>query len=277
MNTLYFIAASSMPLVIATIAALISEYAGRMIFFIDGLITISAFICYAISVSTSSLFLGIICAIIIPAVFIFCIALVMERFNFNYFIVSLGQNVFLLSCVSALSVLVFHNRGVLFSEGFEYSQVVFRAASFAAGVIVIFTSLFFLTKTKKGLYLRITGTDAAVLKNNGVRPENYRIGAWVISSVLSSVSGILLLLRLSSFVPGISSGIGWASLAIVFLGRRKPVLSVIMAFVFGVAQFFANNIQNIEMFKNIPSAVLLALPYLISIVLILVIPDNKRN
>ena len=50
MELVLFIFASSFPLIIATIAALSSEYAGRMIFFIDGLITLSAFICFAVTV-----------------------------------------------------------------------------------------------------------------------------------------------------------------------------------------------------------------------------------
>lgn len=277
MNMTFSIAASFMPLVISTIAVLLSEYAGRTIFFMDGLITLSAFICYAASVLTGSFAVGIIFSILIPLVFVFIISFFMEKFNFNYFIVSLAQNVFLLSLVSVLSALIFKNRGVLVAPNFAFTQTQFRVASIAAGALVIILSAVFFNKTKAGTYLKITGSDSNVLLACGVNPVTYRILSWLLASVLGSLCGIILLMRLSSFVPGISSGIGWASLAIVFLGRKNITGCVLMAVLFGLSQFAANNIQNIELFKNIPSAVLLGLPYIISILFLLFIPSKKNN
>ena len=88
---------------------------------------------------------------------------------------------------------------------------------------------------------------------------------------------MLLLLRLSSFVPNISSGIGWTSLAIVFLGKKDDVKVILMALVFSVAQYLANNIQNVECLKNVPSALLLALPYLICLLMLALIPHKPEQ
>jgi simple sugar transport system permease protein len=275
MELVLFIFASSFPLIIATIAALSSEYAGRMIFFIDGLITLSAFICFAVTVKFNNFLLGIIFAIFIPALFVFIISYIVEKFNFDSFIVSLGQNIFLLSCVSVLSQIIFNNRGVLTSEVFVFSQQIFRVTSICVGFLICIIALIFFNKTKAGLYLKITGSDSNVLLSCGVSPSFYRVLSLVIASVLSSICGIILLLRLSSFVPGISSGIGWASLALVFLGKRRILCSILMALLFGISQFVASNIQSIELFKNISSGVLLSLPYLLSIFFIICIPEKK--
>lgn len=275
MNVLISIIASIMPLVIVSIAALYSEYAGRMIFFIDGLVTVSAFICYAVTVKTGSFVFGILLCMILPAFFVFGICLIVEKFKLNSFIASLSENIFLLSLVTCLSVVFFKTRGVLVSESFSFNQSAFRVTSIISGILVCVSSILFLRKSRYGLYLRITGSDENVLINAGVNPGVYRIASWVIASVLSSVVGVLLLLRLSSFVPYISGGIGWIALAIVFLGNKKDWRVILMAVVFGLIQFAANNIQNVALFKNIPSAVLLSLPYLICILMIIVVP--KKN
>lgn len=275
MNTLIFIIASAMPLVIVSLGALYSEYAGRMVFFIDGLVTISAFICYAVTVKTLNFALGIVLCIFIPAVFVFLISFIVEKFKFNYFIASLSENIFLLSIATAFSALFFKTRGVLVSDVFAFDQRIFRLCAVLCGIFIISLSYFFLHKTKTGLYLRITGSDPQVLKNSNLNPAVYRILSWVLASLTASVTGILLLLRLSSFVPNISSGIGWTSLAIVFLGKKKDCNVILMALLFGVAQYFANNIQNIEMFKNIPSGILLAFPYLICLLMLIVVPSKR--
>lgn len=275
MNVIISILASIMPLVIVSIAALYSEYAGRMVFFIDGLVTVSAFICYAVTVKTGSFASGILLCVILPALFVFAVCMIVEKFKLNSFIASLSENIFLLSIVTCFSVLIFKTRGVLVSESFNFDQSIFRVVSILSGIFVCAGSILFLRKSRHGLYLRITGSDENVLVNAGVNPAVYRIASWVIASVLSSVVGVLLLLRLSSFVPYISGGIGWIALAIVFLGNKKDWRVILMAVVFGLIQYAANNIQNIEMFKNVPSAVLLSLPYLICVLMIVIVPKRK--
>lgn len=277
MNTIIFILASAMPLIIVSLGALYSEYAGRMVFFLDGLITMSAFICYAVAVKTGSFALGIILCMIIPAVFVFTVSFIIEKFKFNSFIASLSQNIFLLSLVTAFSAVIFKTRGVLTSESLNFSQNVFRFCSVLSGMIIVTLSYFFLHGTKKGLYLRITGSDSEVLENAKVKPSHYRILSWVLASLTGSVTGVLLLLRLSSFVPNISSGIGWTSLAIVFLGKKDDVKVILMALFFSVAQYLANNIQNVECLKNVPSALLLALPYLICLLMLALIPSGRGS
>ena len=275
MNTVIFILASAMPLIIVSLGALYSEYAGRMVFFLDGLITLSAFICYTVAVKTQSFALAVVACTVIPSLFVFTVSFIIEKFKFNSFIASLSQNIFLLSVVTAFSAVIFKTRGVLTSELINISQNVFRFCSILSGIIIISASYFFLHRTKKGLYLRITGSDSEVLENAKVNPAHYRILSWVLAGLTGSVTGVLLLLRLSSFVPNISSGIGWTSLAIVFLGKKDDVKVVGMALLFSIAQYLANNIQNVECFKNVPSAFLLALPYLICLLMLVLIPHRK--
>ena len=100
----------------------------------------------------------------------------------------------------------------------------------------------FLKYGRHGLYLRVTGSDADVLKAKGVNPGNLRSLSWCLAALYASLAGILLTLRLSSFVPNISSGRGWMALAAVFLGKKKPLRIVAAVIIFCLADIFAANI-----------------------------------
>ena len=125
----------------------------------------------------------------------------------------------------------------------------------------------FLKYSRDGLYLRVTGSDADVLKAKGVNPENLRSLSWCLAALYAALAGILLTLRLSSFVPNISSGRGWMALAAVFLGKKKPLRIVAAVIIFCLADIFSANIQNY--ITGIPTSLLISLPYLVSLLLIL--------
>jgi len=76
-------------------------------------------------------------------------------------------------------------------------------------------------------------------------------------------------------VPNISSGRGWLALAAVFLGRRTGWGTVSAVIVLCAAEYFAANLQNV--FQNIASPLLIALPYIASLALIVLVPDTKRG
>ena len=87
------------------------------------------------------------------------------------------------------------------------------------------------------------------------------------------MAGCFLPLRISSFVPNISSGRGWMALAIVFFGRKKILRIAFAVIIFCGTDYFATYIQNY--IPTIPSSFVLALPYLVIILLMAL--DKKKN
>ena len=75
-------------------------------------------------------------------------------------------------------------------------------------------------------------------------------------------------MHLGSFVPNLSAGRGWTALAAVFLGRKKVYGVFLGVLVFGLAEYVGNNVQRIAFFENVPSALLLTLPYIAALLLI---------
>ncbi|MFA6856922.1 MAG: ABC transporter permease [Treponema sp.] len=266
----------SAPLMIASLGALISEYAGRTAVFIDGIINLSAFLCYAFTVLTKSVVTGCLFSLISCTAFIFLFQKAVEHTHANPFLASLALNIFSGALVSLLSVKLFGTRGVLTSAFFVFPAATTRIVTSGAACSVIIISIVLLFATKKGLYLRITGSDPDVLRSRGINVAAGIRAAWSLAAFYASCAGCILTLRLSSFVPDISSGSGWLALAAVFLGKRTCTGTCAAVLVICTGEYFASNLQNI--FPNISAPILISLPYITALTLLFLEPDiNKKD
>lgn len=260
------------PLILCSIGALFTEYAGCLALFLDGLVSFSAFLFYTFTVITGSPVAGAVLACLGAVVITLAFSAVVERGGANRFIAAIAMNLFFEAMTSCLSWVIFGTRGVLTSDLFKFSVGTARAAAVIVTAVFVAMAIIFLKYGRRGLYIRVTGSDADVLKAKGVNPGNLRTLSWGLASLYGTLAGILLALRLSSFVPNISSGRGWMALAAVFLGKKKPLRIVAAVLIFCLADLFAANIQNY--LQGIPSSFLISLPYLVSLLLIL-IPDRN--
>lgn len=267
MSYIIDILAGSCPLILCSIGALYSEYAGILALFIDGTVSFSAFLTYAFTLSTGSPVLGVLISSIITVALIFCFTILIERFRANKFIAAMAINLLLSALPSCFSSILYGTRGVLSSPDFAYNIAAVKGFSILITVIIIALAILFLKKTRIGLYIRITGTDSEVLATNGINPMITRIISWCFAAFFSSIAGSLLTFRIASFVPNISSGRGWMALCAVFMGKKKPFKTIIAVLIFCFADFFAANIQNI--LPQLPASVYISFPYLLIFVFVL--------
>jgi ABC-type uncharacterized transport system permease subunit len=274
MNAIYSILAGSAPLLLASTGALISEHAGCMALFLDGIINLSAFLCFAFTIFTGSVVAGIPLALISCTFLIFLAGSIAERFHANTFLAALALNLLSTALASVLSASWFNTRGVLTAAVFSFSAGSTRVSTTLVAFILAATGFALLQWTKNGLYIRITGSNADVLKSKGINTAALRILAWSAAAFFGAAAGCILVLRLSSFVPNISSGTGWTALAAVFLGKKKTTGITIAVFIFAAAWFGASHLQNIPLFQAVPSSLLLALPYITALVLIFAVPQK---
>ncbi len=265
------------PLLVVTLGALISEYAGRMAMFLEYMINLGAFLCYALTVGTGNAVLAVLLTLIICMLLVLVLEKTASRFNANMFLVSLAMNMLFGAGVSLLSSMFFGTRGVLYGPAFTFDPATARTVTSIACYAISLLQVAFLLMTCPGLALRITGSDADMLEAQGIRSARYRSLAWLIAAADGAFCGCVLALRLSSFVPGISSGRGWTALAAVFLARKKTATLIPAVFVFALAEWLSSNIQNYSAFSPIPSSVLLALPYLLSLALIALLPGESDH
>ncbi|MCQ2592335.1 MAG: ABC transporter permease [Treponema sp.] len=262
----------SCPLILASIGALFSEYAGILALFLDGFITFSGFQLFLFVSLTGNFALGMILACLITTFYGLLFSFLVEKSKANQFIAAIGINLFFSAFVSFLSFCFFKNRGVLTNPSFYFSPIFVKIFSIILSIILVASAIYFLYFTQKGIYFRITGTNADVLEVKGIHPGNYRIAAWTIATFYAFFAGALLTLRVSSFVPNLSAGKGWMALAAVFLGRKKIWKICLFVIIFCGADYLSTILPNF--IQNIPSSVLLALPYL-TILLITALDKQK--
>ena len=265
--TIISLLAYSCPLILCSLGALFSEYAGCLALFLDGLVSFSAFLFYAFTLASGSPLAAALLACLTAVILTLGFSAVVELGKANRFIAAIAMNLLFGALPSCLSWLFYGTRGVLADQAFKFSAGSARATAVCLTTGFVALAVIFLGYGRLGLYVRIAGSDADVLKAKGVNPGKIRSLSWCLASLYGSLAGCLLALRLSSFVPNISSGRGWMALAAVFLGKKKPLRIVAAVLIFCLADIFSANIQNYV--QGIPSSFLISLPYLVSLLLIL--------
>lgn len=251
---------TSLPLILASLGATFSEFAGCLAIFLDGIMNLCGFFTYAFTVFTGSLFAGSIISLTICTGLTALCSWAVFKWKMNPFLSATALNLFFGSLISFFSNMFFGTRGVLTSQGFHFPSYA-KILLILITMLLLAASWFFLFKTKAGLYLRISGSDADVLESRGVNVDLCRILAWTLAAIFAGLSGICLLLKVGSFVPNLSAGRGWIALAAVFMGRKnlfKVSLSVIL---FCILDYITIALPGFT--QALPNGVLLALPYIV--------------
>lgn len=264
----------SCPLLLGAAGALFSEYTGCLALFMDGLITFCGFMTYAFTVATGSAIAGIILCAITSVFLCVLFAFIIEKTHANVFIGAIAMNLLFSAFTSLFSWLCFGTRGVLTSARFTFNLCATNIFAIIITILLITAAVLYLQKTTGGIYFRITGSDADVLLVRGVNPGIYRIASWGVCGFFACFAGSILVFRICSFVPNIASGKGWLALAAVFMGKRRLPLIALYALIFCGVDFAAVYIQNF--IPNIPSSVVLSLPYIVTLALATFFQDKEQ-
>ncbi|MBT53761.1 MAG: sugar ABC transporter permease [Mameliella sp.] len=132
-------------------------------------------------------------------------------------------------------------------------------------VLMVFVAAFTLYHTAFGLNLRAVGENPRAADTAGIDVTRYRYVAVIISTVASGAAGAYLVLaNVGQFRETIISGQGFIALAIVIFGRWNPWLAALAALIFGAADALQLTLQLMN--TGIPPQLLLALPYLLTII-----------
>jgi simple sugar transport system permease protein len=119
-------------------------------------------------------------------------------------------------------------------------------------------------RTHAGLALRAIGENPAAALAAGISVNRYRWLALLVAGVLGGVAGgTLVLAQTGTFVENMSAGRGFIAIAIVVLGRWKPLGVGIAALLFAATTSLQYVAQ--AMGLNVPYQVILAFPYLLTL------------
>ena len=284
LNTLWRMLPSTLmmtaPILIAAIGGMICERAGVVNIALEGLMTIGA-----MAAATTHVLLERSISFSIPLAFIIaatlgCLFSLVHAFasitlRADQIISGTGINLLSTGITLFFCQLLFRmDRTMNYQMGMRVGFGGIYPTAWIALIILIFFT-FMLYKRPWGLRLRAAGEHPQALASAGVNVIRIRYTAVLISGALAGLAGACVVLTQDiQFTITSINGRGFIALAAVSFGRWMPLGILGSSFLFGFSSALAVNIINIERLRSLPSEFFSLLPYLITL-LTLVIFSGK--
>lgn len=141
-----------------------------------------------------------------------------------------------------------------------------------ATIVIAIVIALYLDRTRAGLALRAVGESPGTADTMGVAVAATRYVHVMLGGLLAGMAGAYLVLgQVPSWSQdGTTAGIGWIALALVVFASWRPLRVLLGAFLFGFARRANFWLQGEDWAPNIPAEFLSMLPYLLTIVVLVV-------
>ncbi|MGD8420177.1 MAG: ABC transporter permease, partial [Gammaproteobacteria bacterium] len=177
----------------------------------------------------------------------------------------------ILPTVSAWRIPLLSDIPILGEALFSHQALVYFSWALFAGVV------WFLYRSRPGLVLRAVGESPASAHSIGYHAIRIRYLATLFGGAMAGIGGAFLSVFYTPlWVEGMVAGRGWIAIALVVFATWRPLRVVLGAYLFGGVMEVQLFVQGSGMEINIPSQFLSALPYLATVV-VLVIISRDRN
>jgi len=273
------------PILFGALGELVAERSGVLNLGIEGTMLMGAFVGFITAYNSGSLWLGVAMAVMAGAALGLLMAFMASTMKVDQTVTGLAINILSAGLTFYMFRLAFKNVGTenlpsittfevvripLLSEIPFLGEIVFsqHVLTYIAFLFVPAIS-FFLYRTKYGLELRSIGENPRAIDMKGINVTARQYLAVIFGGMMSGLGGSFLTLASAGlFLPGISGGRGWIALAIVIFGNWSPIGIVLGALFYGLIDSFQLSLQAVGV--DLPYQLLLALPYLLTIVALVV-------
>lgn len=276
------------PILLAALAALITDRAGVMNIGLEGIMLSSALMGVIGSAFTQSAFIGLLCAIVTGIM----MGVIMSYFALNLKtdiiltgiainLLSSGGTVFLLYSVAkdkgmstslasltmpVVNIPIISSIPILGDVLSGHNVLTYLA------FILVFVVWIILYKTPLGLQLRVVGENPHAAESVGINVKKIQYIALIISGALASMGGAYMSMGyMDKFARDMTAGRGFIALAAEALGRGTPFGTLAASLVFGTADALGSNLQVL----NIPVQFIQMMPYLFTIIGLVIYSMSK--
>lgn len=262
------------PLLIAAIGEAVSERAGAINIGLEGCIIAGAYAAYVMGGSggggyTAAMLAGGLVGVVFA---VFAVVLRKDQIIVGTALTMLGLGITgtlfrardagltaLVDTDAVLRVPFFSSIPVVGSALFAQPFVTYLA------IILVPTAWWILYRTHLGLALRAVGESPEAAHAAGVRARTIQAGAVIVGSSLGGLAGgALVLAQAGTFAEGMSAGRGFLAIAIVALGRWRPLGVALAAMVFGAAMALQFVVQALDW--TVRYELVLMIPYALTLV-----------
>ncbi len=269
----------STPFVFGALGGVISERSGVMNIGIEGMMTVGAFIGAMTGYYTESPLYGVITAALVGGLIAALHAMAAITFKADQTISGcavnlLGPGLALFFCRLAFDGAtmsmpvenkipkIFGNKVTGLLANLNVSVITIVALAAAVGM------WFLLYRTKWGLRICAVGEQPAAADTLGINVYKTRYICVIVSGMLAGIAGASITLDvMAQFTPTAVAGQGFIALAAVIFGKWKPMGAYFACLIFGFAQALTVVLGGGSV--AIPSALLAMLPYVLTIVILI--------
>lgn len=146
---------------------------------------------------------------------------------------------------------------------------------FYVSIALVIGISWFLFSTKQGLILRSVGDNHTSAHALGIKVIKYRYLAVLFGGGCAGLAGgHLSLVYTPQWVENMTAGRGWIALALVVFASWRPLRVLAGAYLFGAMSIGQLHAQALGL--GIPSQLLSSVPYLATIIVLVLISQNKR-
>jgi simple sugar transport system permease protein len=283
-NFIISVMAASTPLLLAASGELVTERSGVLNLGVEGMMLIGAIAGFATAHATGSAYFGVLAAAGAGVLIAMLFAVLTLSFLANQIATGLALTIFghgfaaLLGAGDVgISAPVLGNLAIPglskipFFGPILFDQNMLIYFSFA----MIFAISWFLKKTHAGLILRAVGDSHDAAHAMGYPVIGIRYAATAFGGAMAGIAGAYLSLFYSPlWSQDLSSGRGWIALALVVFAAWRPYWLLAGAYLFGGITYLSLFMQGLGV--PIPSPLISALPYVGTIVVLVLISRDSR-
>ena len=270
------------PLVFGTIGELYSERAGILNLGIEGTMYAGAFFGFAAAYGTDSLLVGVVAAIGVGILAGALMGLLSVSLGANQHVAGIGVTLLLVGLSEFSNRIIFSGRETLpridpFAQLELFGGGVFAqyALTYVAFLVLVPVAWWVLMRTSFGLDVRAVGENPEAADAAGINVYRTRYLALMTGGALMGVAGSFFTLAvLGSFTLDIIAGRGWVCIALVIFGRWRVGRAVVGTLLFAAVYALQLRLRILPGWGDVPFELLLALPYIVTIVALAVSGAN---
>ena len=279
------IMASSVPLILAASGELITERSGVLNLGVEGMMIVGAISGFALMVLTDNLFLAVIGSMLSGLIISSIFGFLTQTLFTNHVASGLALTIFGIG----ISAMIGKNFVGIPGKDFPLLLVNLRESVPFVGPILFghsiilyvafalpFATNYFLKRTKLGLIVRAVGDSPVSASNQGINVTLVRYSCILYGGAMCGLAGAYLsLIYTPQWIENMTAGRGWIALALVVFATWSPLKVLVGAIIFGGVTIMQLHLQAIGL--RIPVQLLSALPYIMTIIVLVVISRDSRK
>ncbi len=278
------IATAATPLLLAAIGELVSERSGVLNLGVEGMMVMGAVTGFAIAYTTGSPWLGVLAAVVVGALFSLLFGFLTLTLVTNQVATGLALTLLGLGLsgmigesfiglpgvkMGAISIPVLSELPLVGRLIFGQDPIFYISIALTAAVT------WFLFRSRAGLTMRAVGDSHDSAHALGIKVIWIRYLAVMFGGACAGLAGAYLsLVYTPQWVENMTAGRGWIALALVVFASWRPWRVLAGAYLFGAVSIGQLHAQALGV--GIPSQFLSSLPYLATVVVLVLISRNRR-